>query len=99
MHSPTRHLASLANIGRMLVDPAYRRCADSIAADREFLAIVAPDFYLAMGTMASAFWSGVMMTRPYVAAPGAREAVLHSAYKDGAVRHGSEFAVACGGGR
>jgi hypothetical protein len=37
--------------------------------------------------------------RPYVPAPGAREAVLHSEYSTGSLRHGSEFAVACGGGR
>ena len=35
----------------------------------------------------------------YQVAQGARNAVLHSAYSTGDLVHGSEFAVACGGGR
>ena len=54
----------------MLVAPMFRLAADALQADPGFLQIVAPDLYLARGSLAWKSFQRFVLGRPYVDAVG-----------------------------
>lgn len=62
---------------------AFARVNGLSHTDPEFLALVAPDLYLQVGSMAHAFAKGVSQGSAYVPVPGARKAMEHSLYQTG----------------